>query len=163
MSVTKDAKTAARARTQKASASEGAGGAARRHREKRVMEVRFVSQRASTETSYRVATYRSLERIAKRAGMDDVALARFLGVSLKTLARRTQRGVLGEAESMKTEMLAKTFDEAIRILGDEGKARRWLASPIVSLDGLRPIDHLDSIDGYERVRETLTKVEYGMY
>ncbi len=95
--------------------------------------------------------------------MDDAALARFLGVSAKTLARRAQKGVLDEAESMKTEMLAKTFDEARRILGDEGKARRWLASPIVSLDGLRPIDHLDSIDGYERVRETLTKVEYGMY
>lgn len=95
--------------------------------------------------------------------MDDAALARFLGVSLKTLGRRAQRGVLDEAECMKPEKLAKTFEEASRILGDEGKARRWLASPIVSLDGQRPIDRLDSIDRYERVRETLTKVEYGMY
>lgn len=132
-------------------------------RPKRPSEVRFVVRDASAETSYRVVAYGTLERLGRRAGMDENELARFLGVSPKTLRRRAERGVLGEAESMKTEMLHATLDEARRVLGDEAAARRWLTSPVASLDGLRPLDHLDSIAGYERVRETLTKIEYGMY
>jgi putative toxin-antitoxin system antitoxin component (TIGR02293 family) len=105
----------------------------------------------------------SLERLARLAGLDDAGLARFLGVSIKTLRRRAEKGALDAAESMKTEMLAHALDEARRVLGDEEAARRWLRAPVASLDGRPPIDHLDSIEGYERVRETLTKIEYGMY
>lgn len=118
---------------------------------------------ASSATPYRVVSFRSLERIARRVGLDEAGLARFLGRSTKTLKRRAAKGVLNEAESMKTEMLANTLNLALRIMGDEAKARRWLASQVASLDGLRPIDHLNSIDCYERVREALTKIEYGMY
>lgn len=128
-----------------------------------VMEVRFASASASAAPSYRVVTFGSLGRLAQRAGLDQAGLASFLGVSTKTLKRRAAKGVLDEAESMKTEMLAYTLHEACRVMDDEGKARRWLVTQVASLDGLRPIDHLDSIEGYERVRETLTKIEYGMY
>lgn len=159
----KRANKEARERSPADSGDADAEDAARRRRKGRAMEVRFVAQRASVETSYRVVTSRSLQQLARRAGMDQAALARFLGISPKTLVRRARKGVLDEAESMKTEMLANTFDEARCIMGDEGQARGWLTSAIVSLDGLRPIDHLDTVDGYERVRETLTKIEYGMY
>jgi putative toxin-antitoxin system antitoxin component (TIGR02293 family) len=129
----------------------------------RSLDVRFVVDRGSAEASYRSVTFRSLERLARSAGLDDADLASFLGVSRKTLDRRARKGALEAAESMKAEMLSNILREARRILGDEGKARRWLTGPIASLDGRRPIDHLDSIEGYERVRETLTKIEYGMY
>lgn len=127
----------------------------------RPTEVRFVTKGASA--SYRVVTFGTLVRLAQRAGLDAAELAGFLGVSTKTLKRRADTGVLDEAESMKTEMLANTLNEARGVMGDEAKARRWLVTKIASLDGLRPIDHLDSIEGYERVRETLTKIAYGMY
>lgn len=164
MSTTKKAKASSRNRSRDRTrrGPTNTEGSPRR-RGRLPIEVRFVTDHASSDVPYRVVTYRSLERLARRAGMDDGALAAFLGVSPKTFARRAAKGVLDEAESLKAEMLANTLSEAGRILGDEAKARRWLTSAIVSLSGLRPIDHLDSIEGYELVRETLTKIEYGMY
>ena len=66
-------------------------------------------------------------------------------------------------ESLKTERLHESMAEAIRVFGDPDKAESWMSHPIVSLGGRRPIDCLDEVDGYERVRETLAKIEYGMY
>ena len=125
--------------------------------------VRFVSSRRGVAQPYRVVRYDSLAKLGKSTGLSDEDLARFLGVSTKTLARRAEKGRLDEAESLKAEMLAYVLNEAARVFGDEATARRWLTNPVASLDGLRPLDHLDSIEGYERVRETLTKIEYGMY
>ena len=60
-------------------------------------------------------------------------------------------------------MIVKVLEEAVRVFRDEELARNWLRSPIVSLGNMRPIDHLNSIEGYERVKDTLGKIEYGMY
>jgi len=60
-------------------------------------------------------------------------------------------------------MVDLILEEASRVFRDPELARKWLRSPIVSLDNKRPIDHLDSIGGYERVKDTLGKIEYGMY
>lgn len=164
MSTSKPANSRTRERSsgRRGRGSASAQGAPRR-RSPTAFEVRFVTDHASAEVPYRVVTFRSLEGLARRAGLDETGLAGFLGVSPKTLARRAAKGVLDEAESLKAEMLSNTLNEALRIMGDEAKARRWLNSAVVSLGGLRPIDHLDSIEGYERVRESLTKIEYGMY
>lgn len=125
--------------------------------------VRFVSSRKTVARPYRLVRYDSLAQLGRSTGLSEGDLANFLGVSTKTLARRAEKGRLDEVESLKTEMLAYVLNEARRVFGDDATARRWLTSPVASLDGLRPLDHLDSIEGYERVRETLTKVEYGMY
>lgn len=115
------------------------------------------------ESSFRLVPYRSLEEVRQAAGLALHDMAIFLGVSDKTLRRRADEGALNPGESLKAEMLMRTLDEARRVFRDDGKARRWITSPIVSLDQRRPLEHLDSIEGYERVKETLTKIEYGMY
>lgn len=125
--------------------------------------VRFVSSRKTLAKPYRLVRYDSLAKLGRSTGLSEDDLAGFLGVSTKTLARRAEQGRLDEVESLKTEMLAYVLNEAARVFGDDATARRWLTSPVASLDGLRPLDHLDSIEGYERVRETLAKIEYGMY
>lgn len=66
-------------------------------------------------------------------------------------------------ESLKVEMLASVLEEATRVLHGEEEARHWITTPIISLDQKRPLDHLTSINGYERVKNTLTRIEYGMY
>lgn len=60
-------------------------------------------------------------------------------------------------------MLAAILEEATRVLHGEEEATHWVTTPIISLDRKRPIDLLTSIGGYERVKNTLTKIEYGMY
>lgn len=107
--------------------------------------------------------YQRAERLRKALGLDPGAMAAHLGISVKTYIRRSERGHLEDAESLKVEMLAVALAEATRVLGDVDEARIWLETPILSLDGHRPLDHLHTIQGYERVKETLAKIEYGMY
>ncbi|MDZ7801808.1 MAG: MbcA/ParS/Xre antitoxin family protein [Trueperaceae bacterium] len=66
-------------------------------------------------------------------------------------------------ESYEDGMLGRILDDATRVLGSEEEARRWLHTQIVSLGGRRPIEHLTSLEGYERVKNTLAKIEHGMY
>lgn len=111
----------------------------------------------------RTRNFAALETLREALGLDADAMAAYLGVSRKTYRRRAAAGTLDADESLKTEMLQRVFDEAVRVLGSEEAAKRWLGAPIASLDSRRPIDHLDSIEGYERVKTTLVKIEYGMY
>jgi putative toxin-antitoxin system antitoxin component (TIGR02293 family) len=107
--------------------------------------------------------YQRAERLREALGLDPAAMAAHLGISAKTYARRSERGHLEDAESLKVEMLDVALTEATRVLGDADEARIWLETPILSLGGLRPLDHLHTIQGYERIKETLAKIEYGMY
>lgn len=86
-----------------------------------------------------------------------------MGVDPRTYVRRSQEKYLKRSESMQVELIEGVLAEAARVFRDEGFAREWLVSSIISLDKRRPIDHLDSIRGYERVKNTLVKIEYGMY
>jgi uncharacterized protein (DUF2384 family) len=40
---------------------------------------------------------------------------------------------------------------------------RWLHSPVVSLGNIAPLDALTGIRGYEKVRNTLYGLAYGMF
>lgn len=122
--------------------------------------------RGSTEASpqaVRTQDFAALEALREAIGFDADAMAAYLGVSRKTYRRRAAAGTLDADESLKTEMLRRVLDEAVRVLGGDEAARRWLTTPIASLDSRRPIDHLRSIQGYERVKTTLVKIEYGTY
>lgn len=111
----------------------------------------------------RLLPFRAAEAVREGVGFDADAMARFLGVSAKTYRRRAAAGRLDADESLKTEMLRNALAEAGRVLGDAARARRWLTTPIASLGDARPVDRLNSIDGYERVKATLAKIEYGTY
>lgn len=89
--------------------------------------------------------------------------AEFLGIDPRTYTRRAEEEHLKSGESLQVEIVDKVLEEAARVFRDEELARKWLKSPIISLDNKRPIAHLDSIEGYERVKDTLGKIEYGMY
>ena len=122
-----------------------------------------VSARTRLKREDEAVDYRRAERLRKLLGMQPEAMARFLGVSAKTYTRRAESGSLADAERLKVEMLERTLHEATRVFGDEHEARIWLESPILSLESRRPIEHLSTIGGFERVKETLAKIEYGMY
>lgn len=103
------------------------------------------------------------ERLRRRLGLDTGAMAAFLGVSERTYARRLSEGSLMEHESILLDMLGETLREASRVFRDEAKAIRWLYRPIVSLDRLPPLAHVRDVQGYERVKRTLAKIEHGLY
>jgi hypothetical protein len=58
--------------------------------------------------------------------------------------------------------VADVVAQAERVLGYKG-ARRWLFSPVMLLDGRRPIDLLATNDGALKVSNTLGQIEHGTY
>ncbi len=46
--------------------------------------------------------------------------------------------------------------------GNSDKARRWLHSEIIALDGARPIDLLASEIGAYEIEQELIRIDYGM-
>jgi putative toxin-antitoxin system antitoxin component (TIGR02293 family) len=117
----------------------------------------------AAEIGYAIRPFGVAERVRERSGLDARTMARYLGVSEKTYARRAESGKLEGGESLKVSMLERILEEATRVFRNEDEARHWINTPIISLDHKRPIEHLTSIEGYERVKNTLTKIEYGMY
>lgn len=103
------------------------------------------------------------ESVRKRLGATNEQMAAYIGVTFRTYQRRAQKGKLEDAESAKVEMLDSLLDLGKRVLGSEEEARLWLISPILSLGSERPIDLLDTIKGYERVKNKLLQIEYGTY
>ena len=61
------------------------------------------------------------------------------------------------------EMLDTLLDLGTRVLGSEERAGQWLKSPILSLEGKKPIELLDTVEGYERVKNKLLQIEYGTF
>jgi putative toxin-antitoxin system antitoxin component (TIGR02293 family) len=90
-------------------------------------------------------------------------MAAFLGLTPGAYAYRLRSGMLRSEEAMRVEMLAGALEEAVRVLRGEEEGVNWLQASIISLEGRRPVDLLVSVRGYERVKNTLTKIEYGMY
>lgn len=117
----------------------------------------------SPRRAYDIRKYNTAEKLRKRLGLDANSMAGYLGIDEKTYYRRAQAGELKGGESLKVEMLATILEEATRVLRSENEATHWITTPIISLDNKRPLEHLTSINGYERVKNTLIKIEYGMY
>lgn len=104
-----------------------------------------------------------VEGVRRRLNVTNEQMAAYIGVTFRTYQRRAKKGELEDAESAKVEMLASLLDLGKRVLGDEEAAREWLTSPIASLGGKVPIALLDTVKGYERVKNKLLQIEYGNY
>ena len=111
----------------------------------------------------RSRSYTHAENIRKKIGFTQQEFAGLLGIDPRTYTRRGEDEVLKSGESLQVEMLEEVLQEATRVFRGEELARKWLHSPIIGLDNKRPIDHLDSIQGYERIKDALGKIEFGMY
>lgn len=103
------------------------------------------------------------ESVRRRLGATGEQMAAYIGVTFRTYQRRAQRGELEDAESVKVEMLDSLLDLGARVLGSEERASQWLTSPILSLEGEKPIELLGTVKGYERVKNKLLQIEYGTF
>lgn len=81
----------------------------------------------------------------------------------RTLARRKElQQDLTVAESGRVLRLERISDMADRVFGSPEKARRWLRSEIIALDGARPIDLLTTEIGAYEIEQELIRIDYGM-
>lgn len=104
-----------------------------------------------------------LESVRERLGATSEQMAAYIGVTFRTYQRRAQQGELQDAESAKVEMLDSLLTIGARVLGSEERTSRWLTSPILALEGEKPIELLGTIKGYERVKNKLLQIEHGTF
>jgi len=68
---------------------------------------------------------------------------------------------------MEEDALASRRDRvtahALRVLGDEARARRWLTQPNPDLRGRAPAELLDSDFGLRELEQLLRRMERGVY
>lgn len=103
------------------------------------------------------------ERLRRTMTWSRREMAAFLGLTPGAYAYRLRKGALRPVESEKLAMLELLLAEATRVLDGEDGSVHWLKSPILSLEGRRPVDLLVSFDGFERVRNKLLQIEYGTF
>jgi putative toxin-antitoxin system antitoxin component (TIGR02293 family) len=85
-----------------------------------------------------------------------------LATSAMSFSGENQRA--GEIDQADT--LLNTVDvtaRAIEVFGTREKALRWLQTPVRSLGDQTPLSLLNSADGASQVRDTLGRVEHGVW
>jgi putative toxin-antitoxin system antitoxin component (TIGR02293 family) len=85
-----------------------------------------------------------------------------LATSAMSFSGENQRA--GEIDQADT--LLNTVDvtaRAIEVFGTREKALRWLKTPVRSLGDQTPLSLLNSADGASQVRDTLGRVEHGVW
>lgn len=92
-------------------------------------------------------------------------LGRALGVSERTIHRHVEQnsGRLGTALGSRVWRFAELLSHAMIVFGGQEKAERWLSSNVMGLDGMRPIDLLQTSVGAKLIDELLGRLEYGVY
>jgi putative toxin-antitoxin system antitoxin component (TIGR02293 family) len=102
-------------------------------------------------------------RFAAEVGVDHARLAELLGISLRTLQRKSDGAErLGPAASDRLARLRRLQLLAVHVLGTREKAAGWLTAPNRALEGESPLSLLDTDTGAERVQYELRQIEFGM-
>jgi len=71
--------------------------------------------------------------------------------------------MLSPTESDRALRLERIADLADRVFGNPEKAQRWLRKASRALDGVRPIELLQSETGASVVEDELHRIDYGMF
>ena len=108
-------------------------------------------------------TYELIPTLSRDLKVSVKQVGELLGIHPRTLQRRQESGSLEEAELLKAQMLDETFELATMVFHDADRARNWLFSEIATLDFGRPVDLLKTIQGYERVKQLLGQIAFGVY
>lgn len=104
----------------------------------------------------------ALDHLAEQLQVDRTELARVLGVSLRTLQRKTgAKQRLDPGVSDRLARVRRILDLATDVLGEQSKGARWLTSKSRVLGGEVPLHMLDTDTGTQRVQQELHQIEFG--
>ena len=103
--------------------------------------------------------------VSQMKGLEESDVAKVLGISTRTLRRQseTPEKTMPVDLASKTWLFAETLAKATDIFGGKEEAERWMSRPAMGLDGQRPIELLQTVQGAGLVSDFLTRLEYGVY
>ncbi len=108
-------------------------------------------------------SYELITELSRELKLNARQVGELLDIHPRTLQRRQETGLLEEAELLRAQMLDEAFRLATTAFHDNAKARSWLFSEVATLGFERPVDQLKTIRGYERVKNLLGQIVFGVY
>jgi putative toxin-antitoxin system antitoxin component (TIGR02293 family) len=103
----------------------------------------------------------ALAHLADGLGVTPDTLAAIVGLAPRTASRRKQGGAFRAAEADRLLRVARVFDDAVRVFGQEAKAAAWLSTPHALLDDATPLSWLGTDAGATAVGAELIRIEHG--
>src|SRR5438132_5783417 len=102
-----------------------------------------------------------LDETAAVLGIAKSALAKAAGIPVSTAGAQQRSGKpLSPEHSEKILRILRVARRAEEVFGDQDRGRAWLTSDVHAL-GRRPLDLLDTQDGYELVIDELGRIVFG--
>ena len=105
-----------------------------------------------------------LDELAAAAGVGRLAMARVVGLSPTTMARRRTSGTLTAEESDRLVRIARLVGMAHELMGGDGEAaRRWLAEGHELLEGESPLERSSTEAGGREVEQLIGRLRHGTF
>ena len=97
--------------------------------------------------------------------LEESEIAKALGISARTLRRQSDapEKTMPADLASKAWLFAETLAKATEVFGSKDEAELWMSKPAMGLDGQKPIDLLQTVQGAELVNDFLGRLEYGVY
>ena len=102
-------------------------------------------------------------RLCSNLEISEKALAKTLNIAISTLARRKKNGRMTFEESERIYRIAKIYDRAVEVFGDEEMGRRWLKEPAWALGDIPPLEFAETELGAQEVDDLLGRIEHGVF
>lgn len=90
-------------------------------------------------------------------------MSQLLHVSHRTLQRKSDTDLLSVYPSEQILEIAEVISRGIEVLGSLDTFTAWLHSEVQHLNYKKPIDYLDTSFGTNLIKDTLGRIEYGVY
>ncbi len=107
--------------------------------------------------------YAAAAQLAKHTGIPLPRIFAAVNLSPRTMERRRRQKRLSADESQKIARFARVVALGDEVFADPGLTAQWLQRANRALNGLQPIDLLDTDDGAREVEAVLLRLEHGVY
>jgi putative toxin-antitoxin system antitoxin component (TIGR02293 family) len=104
----------------------------------------------------------AIMRLAELISISKSDIYNLLNLKARTAQRQVSK-TLDTDKSGHLVQIAKLLERCVEVFDDLEKAQRWLKSPNYALGHQIPLELLDTTEGIELVRDTLTSIEYGAF
>ena len=105
---------------------------------------------------------KALDGLSKTLGLTTDLLAKKLGISPRTLRdQRKKLAPLSPENTEKVVRIAQIYRLARNLFTTDQAVAQWLATPAPALNGLEPLDLLDTGIGAQKVEAILQGIAYG--
>jgi putative toxin-antitoxin system antitoxin component (TIGR02293 family) len=109
-------------------------------------------------------TKASIDDLTAHMGITRKVMAEeLLGMSVKTLERKTPKEKLDQQVSSHAIEIAKIMQHAWEVFGDEEKLKRWMNRENRALNDLKPVFLLKTLTGINMVNDILGRIQEGVY